>query len=66
MTKQYLDNGTPDGTVLGQSSSSLVGFYGATPVDQPAAVTSASSDTNCATALNAVIARLRELGLIAT
>lgn len=66
MAVQYLDNGNPDGTVLGQASTSLVGLWGATPVDQPAAVTSATSETDCMTALNAVIARLREAGVIAT
>ena len=30
---------SPDGTAIGQSSSDLVGFWGATPVDQPAALT---------------------------
>jgi hypothetical protein len=33
-TKQLSDN-NPDGTVLGQSTSDLIGFYGATPVDKP-------------------------------
>lgn len=28
-----------DGVAIGQSSSDLVGFWGATPVDQPAAIT---------------------------
>lgn len=36
--KELSDNG-PDGTRLGQSSADLVGFYGATPVDKPAALT---------------------------
>lgn len=36
--KELSDKG-PDGTRLGQSSADLVGFYGATPVDQPAALT---------------------------
>ena len=62
-----LSNKNPDGTRLGQSSSDLVAFYGATPVDQPAAITSASETaTSAATQVNLVIARLRELGLIAT
>lgn len=29
----------PDGVQVGQSSASLVGFWGKTPVDQPAALT---------------------------
>lgn len=36
--KELSDKG-PDGTRLGQSSDDLVGFYGATPVDKPAALT---------------------------
>lgn len=66
MAVQYLDNGNPDGTVLGQGATSLVGFYGATPVDQPAVVTNTSGtlgDTN--TALSAVITALTSLGLLA-
>lgn len=35
MTVQYLDNGNPDGAVLGQTASELVAFWGATPVAQP-------------------------------
>lgn len=34
-----LDN--PDGFQVGKDSSALVGFYGATPVDKPAALTAA-------------------------
>jgi hypothetical protein len=37
-----LENNTPKssgGMAVGQSSSDLVGFWGATPVDQPAALT---------------------------
>lgn len=67
MAVHNLSNGNPDGTLLGQSASDLVAFYGATPVDQPAAVSSATNTgTSAATAVNAVIARLRELGLIAS
>lgn len=35
MAIEYLDNGNVDGTVLGQAATTLVGFYGATPVVQP-------------------------------
>lgn len=67
MAIKQLSDGGPDGTVLGQSATDLVAFYNSTPVDQPAAVTSATNTaTSAATAVNAVIARLRELGLIAT
>lgn len=37
MAVKYLDDGNDDGTVLGQSSSEKIGFYGvATPVAQRA------------------------------
>lgn len=39
MAVKELSDGSPDGARLGQSATDLVGFYGATPVDQPAALT---------------------------
>lgn len=33
---KYLDDGGPDGTVLGKAATDLVGFWGATPAVQPA------------------------------
>ena len=66
---------------LGSASSSLLAFYGGTAVDQPAAVTDVTTTASTTTtpygytstqadaivaSLNAVIARLRENGLIAT
>jgi len=39
----YLDRKTPSGTILGQTSASLLGFWGTTPVDQPAALTAQST-----------------------
>ena len=35
----YLSDGRPDGTILGKDSSDKVGFFGATPVDKPDALT---------------------------
>lgn len=80
-TYQFLDSSMGDGTILGQTSSSLIGFYGTTPKDRPDAVTAlittASTSTSSAfgyttstqceavtTAVNTIIARLQELGLI--
>ena len=66
MVRQISD-GDPTGQCLGQGADDLVGFYGATPVDQPAAISSAGDTaTAAATAVNAVISALRELGLIAS
>lgn len=39
MAVKYLDSGNDDGECFGQSSSSLISFHGATPVDQAAALT---------------------------
>jgi hypothetical protein len=57
------------GIKIGSATSSLLGFYGATPVDQPATVADPAGggtvDTEARTAINAIIDRLQELGLIA-
>lgn len=42
------------------------GFYGATPAVQPAAVADATDAATVISQLNALLARLRTLGLIAT
>lgn len=65
MAVHYLDSGNDDGTVLGYSTSSKIGFYGATPVDRPATVADATNSTTVITSLNTLIDRLQELGLIA-
>lgn len=43
-----------------------VGFFGATPAAQPSAVADATDAASAVTQLNALLARLRTLGLIAT
>ncbi len=57
------------GIKIGSATSSLLGFYGVTPVDQPATVTDptggGTQDAEARTAINAIIDRLQELGLIA-
>lgn len=64
---RQLSDGDPTGQVLGQDANDLLGFYGNTPVDQPDAISSATATaTSAMTAVNAVIDRLRELGLIAS
>ena len=59
---------TTTGTQIGEASNQLLGFYGATPVDQPAPVSDPSggstTDAEARTAINAIIDRLQELGLI--
>lgn len=44
-TYQYLDGEFADGTILGRTSAGLVGFFGATPVAQPAGTTAAVATT---------------------
>lgn len=74
--------GTSTGTMIGTATNQLLGFYGKTPVDQPATVSDAATQvltgtdtvditkltndlTSCKNAINAIIDRLQELGLIA-
>jgi len=61
--------GTLRGIKIGSATTSLLGFYGATPVDQPATVADPAGggtvDTEARTAINDIIDRLQELGLIA-
>ena len=50
MAIKQLSDGNPDGTTLGQSSTDLIAFYGATPIARPAgaaqaAVTDGSTGT---------------------
>lgn len=58
--------GTSTGTKIGTSTSQKLGFFNKTPVVQPAAVADATDAASAITQLNAVLARLRSLGLIAT
>lgn len=77
---EYLGHGSPDGIVVGKTSESLVGFYGATPValqtSPTAPATTAATSTSPwgfsgSTQANAVInavvdiiAVLKNLGLV--
>lgn len=62
--------GTLRGIKIGSTTTSLLGFYGVTPVDQPATVADptggGTQDAEARTAINAIIDRLQELGLVAT
>ena len=73
MAIKYLSDQNPDGTVLGNDAADLVSFHGATPVNQYAAITDvtvtgtyATDDTPIETAINSILAALREKGIIAT
>lgn len=68
MAARQLSDGNDEGTILGQSATDLISFHNATPVDQAAAITLATGATFAVivTAVRAVLAALREKGLIAT
>ena len=61
--------GTLRGVRIGGASTSLLGFYGATPVDQPDTIADPAGggtiDAEARTAINTIIDRLQELGLLA-
>lgn len=68
MPLKQVSDGGPDGVVIGQSSTDLVGFYGGTPRARGAAVTTLATTptaTDIATAVNSIISRLQSVGLIA-
>lgn len=60
-------NGT--GTKFGTEVGQKLAFYGVTPVDQPTTISDPAGggtvDTQARTAINTIIDRLQELGLIA-
>ena len=57
------------GTKIGTATDQKVGFYGTDPVDQGAAINDPSGgatvDTQARTAINALIDRLKDIGIIA-
>jgi hypothetical protein len=61
--------GTATGTKIGTDPLQKIGFFNATPVDRPVTVADpaggATQDAEARTAINAIIDRLQELGLIA-
>lgn len=63
---QQISGGGPDGVKVGQSATDKVGFYGATPVVQPAGIADATDAATAITKCNAVIAALEAVGIIAT
>jgi hypothetical protein len=68
-TEKGSAGGTLRGLKIGDASTALLGFYGATPVDRPDTVADPTGgstiDSEARTAINAIIDRLQELGLIA-
>jgi hypothetical protein len=58
--------GTTNGTKIGTATTQKLGFYNATPVVQPTAVADATDAATAISQLNALLAHMRTLGLIAT
>jgi hypothetical protein len=58
--------GTTTGTKIGTATTQKLGFYNATPVVQPTAVADATDAASVITQLNALLTRMRNLGIIAT
>ena len=69
ISAQNIKTDTTTGTKIGTATSQKLGFFNATPVDQPATVNDPSGgatvDAEARTAIEAIIDRLQELGLIA-
>lgn len=63
---EYVGQGVTGGTVLGRSATDKVAFYGTTPAVQPSAIADATDAATAITKVNAALAALRTLGLIAT
>lgn len=57
---------TGAGTKIGTATNQKLGFFNATPVVQPTAVADATDAASVITQLNALLSRMRTLGLIAT
>lgn len=57
---------TSTGTKIGTATTQKLSFYNATPVVQPTAVADATDAATVITQLNALLSRMRTLGLIAT
>lgn len=64
-----IQTGLTTGTKIGTAATQKLGFFGVTPVDQPATVSDPSGgltdDAQARAAINSIIDRLQELGLIA-
>lgn len=61
-----IEVGTTTGTKIGTATNQKLGFFDKTPVVQPTAVADATDAASVITQLNALLSRMRDLGLIAT
>ena len=60
-----IQTGLTTGTKIATATTQKLGFYGVTPVDQPATVADAVDAASVILRCNDIIDRLQELGLIA-
>jgi hypothetical protein len=64
---EYIGDGRPDGTIVGRAATEKVGFYGTTPVVQPAPAVAVGTDlATVILELADLRAQLVALGLIAS
>ena len=67
-TVQQLSDGGPDGTLLGQSSTDKIGFYGlTTPIVRPSvatAITTGATETATISLVRSIRLALVNLGLV--
>ena len=66
MAIKQLSDGHPDGTMLGQSASDKIGFWGESRAAQPSAIADATDASTAIAQLNSVIAALESVGILAT
>ena len=66
MAVTQLHNGNSDGVNIGRDANDLLGFFGATPIDQESTIADAIDAATAITQLNAVIAALEAYGLLAS
>jgi hypothetical protein len=66
MAARQLSDGNDEGTILGKATDK-VGFFGKTPAVRPATISGDATDATTASAqVNAVVAALKAVGLIAS
>lgn len=63
---RQLSDGDDTGTILGQSATDKVGFFGTTPAVQQAHIADATDAATAISQLNDVIAALETYGLLAS
>jgi hypothetical protein len=69
MPTRQLSDKNPDGTVMGQSSADLIGFYGATPVARAAtfaALTTTPTTAEIRDCVNSLRTAMINLGFVAS